>query len=126
MINGDQLKNGFYPLLFLLAALAGFLHQSFAPEEAREIVIRCYVLNTLLAALIHFVILRLRDRHSEKLGFLFLIGSSLKFLFFFLFIYPVFNADGDLSSMEFATFFIPYSLTTAVETVVLVQQLNRS
>ena len=54
------------------------------------------------------------------------LGTSLKFLFFFLFIYPVFNADGDLSSMEFATFFIPYSLTTAVETVVLVQQLNRS
>ncbi len=126
MINADQLKNGFYPLLFVLAALVGMVHQSFVPDAAREILIRCYLLNTLLASLIHFVILRLRDRHSDKLGFIFLIGSSLKFLFFFLFIYPVFNADGDLSSMEFATFFIPYSLTTAVETVVLVQQLNRS
>jgi len=37
----------------------------------------------------------------------------------------VFNADGHLSSMEFASFFIPYSLITIMETAALVRQLNR-
>ena len=62
----------------------------------------------------------------EKIGFVFLIGSGLKFLLFFLLLYPAFNADGELSSMEFASFFIPYTLTTVVENVVLVRQLSRT
>ena len=67
----------------------------------------------------------LKNRHVEKLGFVFLSGSGLKFLLFFLLIYPVFNADGHLSSMEFASFFIPYGLITIMETAALVRQLNR-
>ena len=63
---------------------------------------------------------------GEKIGFVFLMGSGLKFLLFFLLLYPAFNADGELSSMEFASFFIPYTLTTVVENVVLVRQLSRS
>ena len=62
----------------------------------------------------------------EKLGFVCLSGSGLKVLLFFLLIYPVFNADGDLSSMEFASFFIPYSLITVMETAALVRLLNRA
>ena len=125
MIKTDQLGKRFYPLLLLLAFTAWFVHQSLVYAEDYGVLTRCYIGNTLLAALIHFIILRSRERHSEKTGFIFLIGSSLKFLFYFVIIHPIFNADGDISNVEFGAFFIPYSLTTVFETTVLVRYLNR-
>jgi F0F1-type ATP synthase assembly protein I len=115
-----------YPVLFVVTVLVWLVQQELTPKELHGILARCYVFNTVLAVLIYVVILRLKDRHSEKIGFVFLIGSGLKFLLFFLLLYPAFNADGELSSMEFASFFIPYILTTVAENVVLVRQLSRS
>jgi F0F1-type ATP synthase assembly protein I len=115
-----------YSVLIFIVVLAWLVQQELTPKELHGILARCYVFNTVLAVLIYVVILRLKDRHSEKIGFVFLIGSGLKFLLFFLLLYPAFNADGELSSMEFASFFIPYALTTVVENVVLVRQLSRS
>ena len=115
-----------YSVLIFIVVLAWLVQQELTPKELHGILARCYVFNTVLAVLIYVVILRLKDRHSEKIGFVFLIGSGLKFLLFFLLLYPAFNADGELSSMEFASFFIPYTLTTVVENVVLVRQLRRS
>lgn len=85
-----------------------------------------YLMNVVFAAAVFTVIYSLKDSHPERLGFVFLAGSGLKFLIFFLFIYPVFNADGDMSNEEFAIFFIPYALTTTLETWLLVKELNRS
>ena len=115
-----------YSVLIFIVVLAWLVQQELTPKELHGILARCYVFNTVLAVLIYVVILRLKDRHSEKIGFVFLIGSGLKFLLFFLLLYPAFNADGELSSMEFASFFIPYTLNTVVENVVLVRQLRRS
>ena len=115
-----------YPVLFVVIVLVWLVQQELTPKELHGILARCYVFNTVLAVLIYVVILRLKDRHSEKIGFVFLIGSGLKFLLFFLLLYPAFNADGELSSMEFASFFIPYIVTTVAENVVLVRQLSRS
>ncbi|MDA9945761.1 DUF6168 family protein [Schleiferiaceae bacterium] len=115
-----------YSVLIFIVVLAWLVQQELTPKELHGILARCYVFNTVLAVLIYVVILRLKDRHSEKIGFVFLIGSGLKFLLFFLLLYPAFNADGELSSMEFVSFFIPYTLTTVVENVVLVRQLSRS
>ena len=114
------------PVLFVVTVLVWLVQQELTPKELHGILARCYVFNTVLAVLIYVVILRLKDRHSEKIGFVFLIGSGLKFLLFFLLLYPAFNADGELSTMEFASFFIPYTLITVVENVVLVRQLSRS
>jgi hypothetical protein len=114
-----------YFILLIAAVLAWFIQQELTPDELHGILARCYVFNILLAALIHVAMIGLKKRHVEKLGFVFLSGSGLKFLLFFLLIYPVFNADGHLSSMEFASFFIPYSLITIMETAALVRQLNR-
>ena len=115
-----------YSVLIFIVVLAWLVQQELTPKELHGILARCYVFNTVLAVLIYVVILRLKDRHSEKIGFVFLIGSGLKFLLFFLLLYPAFNADGELSSMEFASFFIPYIVTTVAENVVLVRQLSRS
>jgi F0F1-type ATP synthase assembly protein I len=85
-----------------------------------------YILNSSTAAAIFLLIIRLRQKYSEQLGFVFLAGSGFKFLLFFLLIYPVFHADGALSREEFSTFFIPYSITTAIETIALARILNKS
>jgi hypothetical protein len=84
-----------------------------------------YSANFLLAIVVFTVLMRLRKRHTEKLGFLFLAGTGLKFLMFFLLFYPGFRSDGVMSRSEFAVFFMPYGLSSLVETVFLVRVLNR-
>ena len=126
MIKTRRSEKRLYSVLIFIVVLAWLVQQELTPKELHGILACCYVFNTVLAVLIYVVILRLKDRHSEKIGFVFLMGSGLKFLLFFLLLYPAFNADGELSSMEFASFFIHYTLTTVVENAVLVRQLSRS
>jgi uncharacterized membrane protein YwzB len=52
-------------------------------------------------------------------------GTGLKFLTFFIVFYPSFRADGELTQAEFLLFFVPYALSTLVETVFLARILNR-
>lgn len=111
-------------ILFAAAAFCLVAQSMLFDQQVFGVLGGSYLMNVLLAALIYTVIIRLRKQHTEKLGFVFLIGSGLKFLCFFIFLNPVFKADGDLSNLEFATFFIPYALTTAIETIALVRELN--
>ena len=126
MSRASREKKLLYPTLLVAAVLAWLIQQELTPDELHGIVARCYIFYIFMAALIHLAMIGLQKAHAEKLGFVFLSGSGLKVLLFFLLIYPVFNADGDLSSMEFASFFIPYSLITVMETAALVRQLNRA
>ena len=106
-----------------LAALFAQAHLSQLPVEG--ILVKTYVLNHLLAAIVFTVLCRLRKKHIEKLGFIFLAGTGLKFLAFFLFVYPTFHADGSLDRNEFVLFFVPYAISTGVEVVFLARILNR-
>jgi hypothetical protein len=114
----------FYVILYAAAAFCFAIQSTLFDQQVFGVLGGSYLMNVLLAALIYTVIIRLRKQHAEKLGFVFLIGSGLKFLCFFIFLNPIFKADGDLSNLEFATFFIPYALTTAIETIALVRELN--
>lgn len=110
----------------LISASGALLFQAHLSQLPFEGILgKSYLLNNLLAALVFTVLYRLRKKHIEKLGFIFLAGTGLKFLAFFVFIYPTFHADGELSRNEFVIFFVPYALSTAVETVFLVRILNR-
>lgn len=122
-----EIKNAlpFYTTLLLSAVIALLLQSHLTELSVKGILSWAYVLNNLLAAVVFTVLYRLRKRHIDKLGFLFLAGTGLKFLAFFLFIYPTFHADGELSRNEFVIFFVPYALSTAVETTFLVRILNR-
>ena len=84
-----------------------------------------YFVNAFLAMGILAALMRMPERLQGSLGFLYLGGSMIKFLVFFLAFYPVYKADGDVSKLEFATFFVPYALCLIVETTVLVRMLNR-
>jgi hypothetical protein len=55
------------------------------------------------------------------LGWGFFITSGLKFLAFFIIIYPLFNSDGSIQKVELFTFLLPYSLCLTIE----IQQLSK-
>ncbi len=53
-----------------------------------------------------------------------MFGSFLKFAFFFIFFYPSYQADGDITRLEFMAFFIPYIFSLLIETMSLITLLN--
>lgn len=115
----------FYFTLFISALAALFVQAHLSQLPVEGILVKTYVLNNLLAAIVFTVLYRLRKKHIEKLGFIFLAGTGLKFLAFFLVIYPLFHADGSLDQNEFVLFFVPYAISTGVEIVFLARVLNR-
>ena len=115
----------FYMTLLVVALLGVFLQSTFTDRQIAGPLANSYLVNNALAALIFILLFRWRQRHIEKLGFLFLAGTGLKFLTFFIVFYPVFRADGELTGEEFILFFVPYTLSTLVETVFLARILNR-
>lgn len=78
-----------------------------------------------MALVIFYVLLRLAIEKSQYLGFVFLVGSALKFLIYFLVFDPLFKQDGDLTRVEFFLFFVPYFASLAVETFALVKLLGK-
>ncbi len=75
-----------------------------------------YLFNFAMAFGIVTGLYLVRFRMKQQIGFLFIGGSLLKFLVFFLFFYPSFTADGTISRAEFSSFFVPYFLALATET----------
>jgi hypothetical protein len=89
-------------------------------------IVLSYVVNAVLAIVIFLVLFFLRKKQRDQLGFLFMFGSFLKFTFFFVFFYPGYNEDGDITRLEFMAFFIPYAFSLFVETMSLITLLNGS
>ena len=75
-----------------------------------------YLFNFFMAFAIFAGLYLVRFRMKQQIGFLFMGGSLLKFLLFFLFFYPSFIGDGTISRAEFSSFFVPYFLALATET----------
>lgn len=123
MIDARALR--FYATLLVVALLGVFAQSSFTGQQVGGFLLKSYAVNNVLAAVIFTFLFRWRKRHIEKLGFLFMAGTGLKFLTFFIVFYPAFHADGELTKDEFVLFFVPYVLSTLVETVFLARILNR-
>ncbi len=87
-------------------------------------ILLAYIGNFILAAAIVIGLLKAPKKFKNSLGFLFMLGSGLKFIFFFSFFYSRFLEDGDISRVEFFTFFIPYSLSLITETKLLINKLS--
>ena len=81
-----------------------------------DLLVDSYLFNLLMAFAIVAGLYAVRFRLRQQIGFLFIGGSLLKFLVFFLFFYPSFTADGTISRAEFSSFFVPYFLALATET----------
>ena len=114
--------------LFLVLAFLGGLHWAYL--YANEIPVGlntigfCYLINFLMAMVIFVGLLRLAGEKNQYLGFVFLVGSTLKFAVYFLIFDPFFKQDGDLTKVEFFLFFIPYLASLGVETIALVKLLR--
>ena len=87
--------------------------------------VEAYVANVLLALVIYFFLYRFRIRFKNQLGFLFLIGSLLKFVIFFMLFYNEYQEDSLITPQEFSAFFVPYTLTLVVEVFSLSKWMNK-
>ncbi len=88
-------------------------------------IIAAYLVNCLLALVIYLSLFLLKTKMPEQLGFLYMGGSFIKFLFFFIFFYPFYKLDGGLDSYEFAAFFVPYVISLILETFGVIQFLKK-
>ena len=88
-------------------------------------IVLSYIINFVLALGIYLTLNVLKDKFKTQIGFLFIAGSLLKFLVFFIVFYPGFKRDGDISKLEFASFFIPYLVCLVIETIGVMKLLKK-
>ena len=114
--------------LFGVLLLLALLHVAFfyarTAELPLDLIAIGYVVNFAMAVAIYYVMVLLAKKQNKNLGFIFLIGSTLKFAVYFLIFDPLFMQDGSQSKIEFFTFFIPYITCLIMETLVLVKLLK--
>jgi len=125
-----QLPIKFTTLLFTILAFSfgihiSLLHYMELPLFANKIVLS-YIVNFVLAALIFYSLFHFKEKLKNAIGFLFMGGSFLKFIVFFILFYPLYKSDGDIQKIEFATFFVPYSIALILETYYTSKMLNNS
>lgn len=87
-------------------------------------IVLSYLLNYSLATAILIFIQSRFNKKSSHTGFIFLGGSGVKFLVFFMIFYPFYREDGTMSTSEFAAFFVPYATCLILEVAFLSKQLN--
>ena len=87
--------------------------------------VAAYTINFLAAIVIYITLFLLRNKFKEQLGFLYMGGSFLKFILFFIFFYPSYKLDGQMSSLEFGAFFIPYVISLIFETLGVIKFLKK-
>jgi hypothetical protein len=88
-------------------------------------ILLAYFVNYILAVAIYGILYLLKERFTAQLGFLYMGGSVLKFLLFFLLFYPAYKLDGNMSTAEFAAFFIPYAICLILETSGIIEFLKK-
>jgi hypothetical protein len=98
-----------------------FLEISFSQTLFFEVYISVFLITFLLL----FVLIRAFKRMSNYVAWLYLVGSVLKLWLFMLLLWPVFKADGQLSTLEKTIFLIPYCSSLILETRILIIRLNK-
>ena len=88
------------------------------------IMLKSYAVNVGLGLVLIAEANRLLERQSTYVGWVFVALSGLKFILFFLLIWPEIKQDGVTSSAEFASFFAPYLGCLLFELRFLSKRLN--
>jgi hypothetical protein len=112
-------------LVLLSLGISAYLIQGTLSVTGHPLLCPAYLVNFTLAAGFFLLIYRLRTNHADKLGFVFMIGSGAKFTLYFLLFNTHFRADGLMTTEEFTVFFVPYALSTFIETTSLIRVLNK-
>ncbi len=119
----------FLAILFFLLLVVFLIHvyllqNQDLPQYADKILLS-YVVNFIMAGVIYVSLLYFRNKMKTQIGFLFMAGSFLKFIVFFILFYPSYKADGDMATSEFAAFFVPYVICLVVETIFIAKMLQK-
>ncbi|MEZ4857307.1 MAG: hypothetical protein R2781_00680 [Flavobacteriaceae bacterium] len=118
----------FLSILFLVLVFVFGIHllalDAYQKPLFAHKIILSYWLNFVLAAIVLVWVQRYMKEGSAQAGFIFLLGSGLKFLIFFLVFYPSYKANGVMETIEFVTFFTPYAVSLGLEVFFLSKQLN--
>lgn len=85
----------------------------------------CYAFNFVLTLVFFSILTAFIHRNKSNTGFVFLYSSLIKFLLFFIFIYPGYENFNGVRSPEFASFFVPYALSISLEIYYLIRLLNK-
>lgn len=112
-------------LVLLSSGISAYLIQDTLSVTGHPLLFPAYLVNFTLAAGFFLLIYHLRTNHADKLGFVFMIGSGAKFTLYFLLFNTHFRADGLMTTEEFTVFFVPYALSTFIETTSLIRALNK-
>jgi hypothetical protein len=88
-------------------------------------IILAYAVNVILAIIIFQFLYIFREKFKNRIGFLFVFGSMLKFALFFILFNSLYRADGIIERPEFFAFFTPYALTLVIEVFSLSKWLNK-
>ena len=94
-----------------------YLLNYFGHSRYGNLIVTSYWVNAALAAFIYIPLYLFKNRLKNNIGYLFIAGSFIKFIFFFIFFYPAYRGDGEMGKLEFAAFFVPYAICLVVETV---------
>lgn len=118
----------FFLTLFFAITITFVIHtyilSYFALPIYNDKIVLAYTLNVVLASIVFLFLYLFRKKYRDQLGFLYMAGSMLKFAMFFIFFYPSYKSDGNISTSEFAAFFIPYVISLIIETYYLIKLLN--
>lgn len=123
-------KSFFYFAVGLLLGLsiACAIHLTWMPDQdwgETRLLRLCYGLHYVLAVFIFLGVQLSHKQNAMLVGFVFLGGSLLKFLVFFVLIYPHFTADGVVEREELSLFFVPYLICLAALTLAASRVLQR-
>ncbi|MGB5429728.1 hypothetical protein [Eudoraea sp.] len=118
----------FTSLLLGTLLIIGLFHAGFLfarnPDVDYRLLLLGYLINFAMALGIYSAMLYFAEKQNKNLGFLFMFGSTLKFIFYFLIFDPIFMLDGKLTKVEFFIFFVPYFSCLLVETFALIKLMR--
>jgi len=123
LLNRPQL--GLSLILLVEFVVHYFVLDSLGISLSANLTGQAYLFNLIAGVLIITVMLRLAATQKDYLGFVFMGGSLLKFLVFFLVFYPVYKEDDHISNQEFSSFFVPYLSALTYKSLVLLRSLNQ-
>lgn len=112
-------------VLILSFAVHGLVQHQLGIGFLGKQIIGTYTFNYLISITVFVLIKLLSVRHGSKVDLVFLYSSLLKFFLFYILILPGYGVFNGIKSAEFASFFIPYSISSIVEIFYLIRLINR-
>lgn len=108
----------------LTGSIHFYIYRLFPGSFHLEQFLNDYLFNFLFTLAIGIFLIFVNERWSHQLGFAYMGGMIAKFLFFFAIIYPGIREDGTISKVEFADFFIPFTVCLLTEILFLIRLLK--